>query len=52
MSDEARRLRTWDPNSDIPGLLRQKNHLIVTSWRWGTKPKVHRVPFNYGEVSQ
>ncbi|EAA8740156.1 cytochrome c nitrite reductase Fe-S protein [Salmonella enterica] len=40
-----------DPNSDISRLLRQK-----TTYRYklalGTKPKVYRVPFNYGEVSQ
>lgn len=40
-----------DPDSDISRLLRQK-----TTYRYklalGTKPKVYRVPFKYGEVSQ
>lgn len=40
-----------DPNSDISRLLQQK-----TTYRYklalGTKPKVYRVPFKFGEVSQ
>ena len=40
-----------DPNSEISQLLRQK-----PTYRYklalGTKPKLYRVPFKYGEVSQ
>ncbi|SUG17358.1 formate-dependent nitrite reductase subunit NrfC [Salmonella enterica subsp. arizonae] len=40
-----------DPDSEISRLLREK-----PTYRYklalGTKPKVYRVPFNYGEVSQ
>lgn len=40
-----------DPNSDISLMLRQK-----TTYRYkialGTRPKMYRVPFKYGEVSQ
>jgi protein NrfC len=40
-----------DPNSEISKLLRQK-----PTYRYklalGTKPKLYRVPFKYGEVSQ